>query len=80
MARGLVGAGPGGQVRGAPAAGAGGARAEPAPRKTPERRSARLEPFKAVTGGWLRDDLDAPLKQRHTATRIHARPLDADVA
>jgi hypothetical protein len=33
-----------------------------------------------VTGGWLRDDLDAPLKQRHTATRIHARPLDADVA
>jgi transposase len=52
------------------------ARAEPAPRKVPERRSARLEPFKAVIDGWLRDDLDAPRKQRHTATRIHARLLD----
>lgn len=41
-------------------------RAEPAPRKTPERRSARLEPFKAVIDGWLRADLDAPRKQRHT--------------
>ena len=51
-------------------------RAEPDPRKTPERRSARLEPFKAVIDGWLRADLDAPRKQRHTATRIHARLLD----
>jgi len=51
-------------------------RADPAPRKTPERRSARLEPFKAVIDGWLRADLDAPRKQRHTATRIHARLLD----
>ena len=45
--------------------------AEPAPRKTPERRSPRLEPFKALVDGWLRADLDAPRKQRHTATRIH---------
>jgi transposase len=51
-------------------------RAEPAPRRTPERRSARLEPFKAVIDGWLRADLDAPRKQRHTATRVHARLLD----
>jgi transposase len=51
-------------------------RAEPAPRKVPERRSARLEPFKAVIDGWLRGDLDAPRKQRHTATRVHARLLD----
>ena len=50
--------------------------AEPDPRKTPERRSARLEPFKALIDGWLRADLDAPRKQRHTATRIHARLLD----
>ena len=50
--------------------------AEPDPRKTPERRSARLEPFKAVIDGWLRADLDAPRKQRHTATRVHARLLD----
>ena len=50
--------------------------AEPDPRKTPERRSARLEPLKAVIDGWLRADLDAPRKQRHTATRIHARLLD----
>ena len=50
--------------------------AEPDPRKTPERRSPRLEPFKALIDGWLRADLDAPRKQRHTATRIHARLLD----
>jgi transposase len=55
-------------------------RAEPAPRKTPERRSARLEPFKAVIDGWLRADLDAPRKQRHTATRVHARLLDEHAA
>jgi len=29
-----------------------------------------------VIDGWLRADLDAPRKQRHTATRIHARLLD----
>jgi transposase len=50
--------------------------AEPAPRKTPERRSPRLDPFRALIDGWLRADLDAPRKQRHTATRIHARLLD----
>lgn len=47
--------------------------AEPEPRKTPERHSPQLEPLKDIIDGWLRDDLDAPRKQRHTATRIHAR-------
>jgi transposase len=51
-------------------------RAEPAPRKTPERKSPRLEPFKEIIDGWLRADLDAPRKQRHTAKRIHARLVD----
>jgi transposase len=51
-------------------------RAEPAARKTPERRSPRLEPFKEIIDGWLRADLDAPRKQRHTAKRIHARLVE----
>ena len=45
----------------------------PAPRKTPERRSPQLEPLKEIIDGWLRADLDAPRKQRHTAKRIHDR-------
>jgi transposase len=48
-------------------------RAEPAGRKTPQRRSPQLDPFKEVIDGWLRADLDAPRKQRHTVKRIHAR-------
>jgi transposase len=48
-------------------------RAEPAPRKTPVRRSPQLEPFKPVIDGWIRGDLDAPRKQRHSVKRIHAR-------
>lgn len=47
--------------------------AEPSPRKTPVRRSPQLEPLKEVIDGWLRADLDAPRKQRHTVTRVHAR-------
>lgn len=50
--------------------------AEPAPRKAPERQSPQLEPLKDVIDGWLREDLDAPRKQRHTIKRIHARLLD----
>jgi transposase len=50
--------------------------AEPALRKTPERRSPRLDPLKAVIDEWLRADLDAPRKQRHSVRRIHARLLD----
>ncbi|WP_066374671.1 IS21 family transposase [Herbidospora mongoliensis] len=51
-------------------------RAEPTPRRTPQRRSAQLEPFKKVIDEWLRADLDAPRKQRHTSTRIHRRLVD----
>lgn len=39
-------------------------------------RPSRLEPFKKVIDAWLLADLDAPRKQRHTATRIFARLLD----
>ncbi|MFJ2034376.1 IS21 family transposase [Streptosporangium sp. NPDC087985] len=49
---------------------------EPTPRKTPKRRSPQLEPFKKVIDEWLRADLDAPRKQRHTVKRIHRRLLD----
>ncbi len=51
-------------------------RADPPPRKVPVRSSPKLEPFKAVIDAMLRQDLDAPRKQRHTATRILARLAD----
>jgi transposase len=50
-------------------------RAEPGPRKTPERRSPQMDPLKEIIDGWLRADLDAPRKQRHTVKRIHDRLL-----
>ena len=53
--------------------------AEPAPRKTPVRRSPQLEPLKEIIDGWLRADLDAPRKQRHTTGRIHARLVDENM-
>ncbi len=49
------------------------AAAEPPERKRPVRVSPRLEPFKEAIDTMLRADLDAPRKQRHTATRILAR-------
>ena len=48
-------------------------RAEPLPRKVPERVATRLAPFKAAIDGMLTEDLTAPKKQRHTARRILAR-------
>jgi len=48
----------------------------PPARKTPQRISPRLEPFKAATDAMLRSDLDAPKKQRHTARRVLARLVD----
>ncbi len=48
-------------------------RADPPPRKTPVRASPRLDPFKDAIDAMLREDLEAPRKQRHTATRILAR-------
>ena len=52
------------------------AAAEPRARKAPTRSAPRLDPFKDVIDGMLRADLDAPRKQRHTATRILARLVD----
>lgn len=48
----------------------------PAPRKARPKRGSRLRPYQATIDGWLRDDLDAPRKQRHTAKRIFDRLLD----
>jgi transposase len=50
--------------------------ADPLPRKTPVRRSARLEPLKKLIDAMLQVDLDAPRKQRHTARRVLARLVD----
>lgn len=59
------------------------ASALPPERKTPVRTAPKLQPFKLAIDEMLRVDLDAPRKQRHTATRIHHRLLDehhADVS
>jgi transposase len=48
----------------------------PAPRKKLPERGSRLDEFKPVIDEWLRADLDAPRKQRHTAKRIFDRLLD----
>ena len=52
------------------------ASAWPKEAKAPPKRGSRLDAFKPVIDSWLRDDLDAPRKQRHTATRIFHRLLD----
>ncbi|TQJ35763.1 IS21 family transposase [Arthrobacter sp. SLBN-122] len=48
----------------------------PPPRKTPERSSPRLDPFKLVIDAMLTEDTTAPRKQRHTARRILARLIE----
>lgn len=48
----------------------------PEPRKPLPRRPSGLDPFKPVIDEILRADLDAPRKQRHTATRIWHRLMD----
>jgi hypothetical protein len=48
----------------------------PAQRAAYPTRSSKLDPFKAVLDEILVADLDAPRKQRHTATRIFARLID----
>jgi hypothetical protein len=45
----------------------------PPARKIPERLAPKLGPFKSAIDGMLREDLTAPRKQRHTATRIWNR-------
>ncbi|MGP3935518.1 hypothetical protein [Nonomuraea sp. KM88] len=44
--------------------------------KSPPKRGSRLDAYRDVIDGWLRDDLDAPRKQRHTAKRIFDRLLE----
>ena len=50
--------------------------AVPPPRKTPVRDSPQLGPHIATIRGWLEADLDAPVKQRHTARRVWQRLVD----
>jgi hypothetical protein len=45
----------------------------PTPRKPSLPRRWRLDPFKPLIDQMLREDLDAPRKQRHTATRVYDR-------
>lgn len=49
------------------------ASAVPPERKVPARSAPRLDPVKPLIDAMLREDLDAPRKQRHTARRVHAR-------
>lgn len=48
----------------------------PKERKPSPKRGSRLDSYRGVIDDWLRDDLDAPRKQRHTAKRIFDRLLD----
>jgi transposase len=48
----------------------------PPERKTPERSSPRLDPFKLAIDAMLVEDTTAPRKQRHTARRILARLIE----
>ncbi len=55
----------------------------PRPRRPLPPRGSRLDEFKALVDEWLRADLVAPRKQRHTAKRIFDRlrgEHDADVS
>ncbi|MCZ7532627.1 MAG: IS21 family transposase [Acidimicrobiia bacterium] len=47
--------------------------AVPPPRKTPQRDTPVLGPWKDTIRGWLTDDLEVHRKQRHTAHRVWER-------
>ncbi len=49
---------------------------EPPARKRPDRQAPRLGPVKGLIDAMLREDLEAPRKQRHTARRVRARLFD----
>lgn len=48
----------------------------PMPRADYPSRASKLDPFKPVIDQMLTEDLNAPRKQRHTATRVYHRLLD----
>lgn len=48
----------------------------PKERKQPPKRGSRIDAYRVVIDDWLRSDVDAPRKQRHTAKRIFDRLLD----
>jgi transposase len=50
--------------------------AVPPDRKTPVRAAPRLDPVKPLIDAMLREDLEAPKKQRHTARRVFARLVE----
>src|SRR5260221_5923625 len=52
-----------------------GSRVPPA-RKTPQRRTVVLDGVRGLIDGMLREDLEAPRKQRHTAQRVFERLCD----
>ncbi len=51
------------------------AAAEPPPRKVPVRTVPGLDPVRPLIDAMLRQDLDAPREQRHTALRVRERLL-----
>jgi hypothetical protein len=52
------------------------ASAVPPEGKVPERAAPRLNPVRPLIDAMLREDLDAPRKQRHTARRVLTRLVD----
>jgi len=48
----------------------------PPARKTPQRRTVVLDGVRGLIDGMLREDLEAPRKQRHTAQRVFERLCD----
>src|SRR5713101_1863079 len=48
----------------------------PPARKTPQRRTVVLDGVRGLIDGILREDLEAPRKQRHTAQRVFGRLCD----
>lgn len=52
------------------------ASATPPARKAPERDRPVMGPYEELVRGWLRDDEQAPKKQRHTARRVWSRLVE----
>jgi len=52
----------------------------PPERKCPEREAPALGPYKDLIVSWLRADLTAPKKQRHTARRVFQRLVEEEGA